>query len=115
MPVNGNATQHSDRLLEVEVDMDEQEIAQKILQSMLGTVTALGTRRVRIINLSMYSRRLDPEAFTTSFETLTRGTIAQDARVRLRFRTTEFLAQLPDYVFAKLKTEGVCLDSVEVD
>jgi Zn finger protein HypA/HybF involved in hydrogenase expression len=95
--------------------MDEQEIAQKILQSTLGTVTALGTHRVRIINLSMYDQRLDPDAFTTSFETLTRGTIAHGARVRLRFRTTESLAQLPDYIFAKLKTDGVCLDSVEVD
>jgi Zn finger protein HypA/HybF involved in hydrogenase expression len=95
--------------------MDEQEIARKVLRSMLGTVTALGTHHVRIVNLSMYNQRLDPEVFTTSFEKLTRGTIAQDARVRLRFRTAESLAQLPDYVFAKLKTDGVCLDSIEVD
>ena len=95
--------------------MDEQEIVQRILQSMLGTVTSLGTHHVRIVNLAVYDQRLDSDVFTTSFEMLARGTIAQDARVHLRFRTTESLIQLPDHVFAKLKTDGVCLDSVEVD
>jgi Zn finger protein HypA/HybF involved in hydrogenase expression len=94
--------------------MDEYGLAQRVLQTTLGAVVSLGTRCVRCINLSVYDQRLDPEMFATSFETLARGTVAQDARVRLRFCTTESLTQLPVHVFAKLETDRVRLDSVEI-
>ncbi len=95
--------------------MDEKEVAHKVLRSMLGTVEPLGTHRVRIVNLSVYDQHFDPDAFTTSFETLAHGTIAQDARVNLRFPAGEALGNLPAVISAKLISDRVCLDSVEVD
>ena len=52
--------------------MDEQEIARRVLQSTLGAVASLDTRHIRLINLSVYDRQLDPDLLTTSFQTLAR-------------------------------------------
>ncbi len=93
--------------------MDEAALIQEILDRMLDKAEGAKKRRVRVVNLSVYGKNVDPDELTRAFRTLTFNTIAQGAN--LHVRRCENLSRDSALDSVSVHPSLIRLDSLEMD
>ncbi len=64
--------------------MDEVNLMQSVLNTLLGKSNDGKTSRIRVVNLSVYNQEVDSKELERAFESLTLNTIAQGAHLHVR-------------------------------
>lgn len=91
--------------------MDEAALIQDLLNRMLDKTEGARKRRVRVVNLSVYDKNIDPDELTHAFRTLTFNTMAQGAN--LHVRRCENISK--DSSLAPCPASLIRLDSLELE
>ena len=92
--------------------MNERDLAESALRSVLDLARHYEARRIRAINLALYDARVETDAFKKELDTLVRGTIAEEAVLRLEYRAFVVSGARPA---AAPGFRPFSLDSIEVD
>ncbi len=94
--------------------MDEKTLIQDILQSVLNKTQGTQARHIRVVNLSVYGKDIDPNELTRAFDTLTPSTMAQGAHLHIR-RGESASNPAGDPPSMGKTTDIVRLDSLELE
>ncbi len=95
--------------------MDEAALIQDLLDRMFEkTRKNPKATRVRVVNLSVYDKGVDPDELTRAFRTLTSNTIAQGANLHVRRCENIFKAATADSP-ASCPASSIRLDSLELE
>ncbi|MBI5301487.1 MAG: hydrogenase maturation nickel metallochaperone HypA [Chloroflexi bacterium] len=95
--------------------MDETVLMQGIVQQMLDAAQNAKSKHIRVVNLAVCDKQVDPNELTRAFETLTFTTIAQGARLHLRRDDPIAIDPMLEHLAVDKQTYTVRLDSLELD